>query len=43
MNWLKIGNWEDLKITLTVYHHVNVESIRRMHAEFSPLTELNNI
>lgn len=30
----------DVTITLKVYHHVNAESIKRMHAEHSPLTAL---
>ena len=27
----------DVTITLKVYHHINADSIRRMHTEYRPL------
>jgi integrase/recombinase XerD len=31
----------DVKITLSIYHHVNAKAIRQMHSEFSPLAQLS--
>ena len=33
----------DIGITLRIYHHVNVKSIRQMHWEYSPLREFSAI